>query len=366
MLRACEKRPPIFCGIDISSDSSKCAIAIGEASFGAAGSPTLTVSLREPNEQGENDWNLPSVAGVIAELVAQCKSQRRKAVVAVDIPFGYPKAFASYVAQNPLQSKSHTDRLPLVDSLVYRGCEKKLKRTLLAPESWTTATSRLPLWQHYQSLRTAFFSEDDPNRMAKRKKDQSVKASSCFPTSPLCTVADKIGRAVARWIRVACELDARSVGPSLWTIGDDVYLFECYPLASLVASGLWHPNLKGKERGGTTRAAAVGMLQSQKISLTDAGGKSVECNFGAFWGNVQVGNVTGSDHTFDALVCACTAWWCGESVLSGNGVVGFESYPKPPLAEVSDQCFTDDEGNALDIGEGGIYYPKTPECLWGP
>lgn len=355
--------PPIFCGIDISSDTSKCAIAIGEASSGASEGPTLRVILRESADQGENDWNLPTVAGLLRELSTRCKKEQRKAVVAVDIPFGYPKEFAPYLAAHPLQTKCFTDELPLVDDLMFRGCEKQLKHTLLSPESWTTAPSRLPLWQHYQSLKTAFFSENDPKRKAKRNKDDSVKASNGFSTSPLCTVADKIGRAIARWIKVACELNARSVGPSVWSIEDNVYLFECYPLASLVSSGLWHPDLKSRERGRTTRTAAVNLLRGRRVQLAVAGGIQTDRQCGEAWGYVESGDMTATDHTFDALVCTCTAWWCGSSLLSRYGVVGVSNYPKPPLAGVSEQCFTDPAGNALDKGEGGIYYPKTPECL---
>jgi hypothetical protein len=353
---------PIFCGIDISSDTSKCAIAIGEASSGASNGPTLRVTLRDSADHGENDWNLPTVTGLLQELSARCNKEQRKAIVAIDIPFGYPKEFAQYLTTHPLQTKRFTDELPLVDDLMYRGCEKQLKHTLLAPESWETVESRLPLWQYYLSLKTEFFSDDDQKRNETRNDDGTVRVSRGFPVSPLCTVADKIGRAISRWIRVACELNARSVGPSVWSIEDNVYLFECYPLASLVSSGLWHPDLKSRERGRTTRTAAVNLLRGRKMQLT-GGGVQTERQCGDTWGYVECGDMTASDHTFDALVCTCTAWWCGGSLLSRYGVVGVSNYPKPPLAIVSDQCFTDPTGNALDKHEGGIYYPKTPDCL---
>src|SRR5262249_22250530 len=134
-------------------------------------------------------------------------------------------------------------------------------------------------------------------------------------------------------------------------------------LASLVASGLWHPDLKSKTRGRTTRTAVVDLLRKRTIRLAGMGDGQADRDCGASWGNVQVGDVAGSDHTFDALVCTCTAWWCGRSLLSRYGVVGVSSYPKPPLAQVSDQCFADPAGKALDEAEGGIYYPRMPECL---
>jgi hypothetical protein len=76
MLRACEDRPPVFCGIDISSDTSKCAIAIGDTTSGAADDPTLRVTLRGSTDQGENDWSLPTLAGLLAELSARCRRER--------------------------------------------------------------------------------------------------------------------------------------------------------------------------------------------------------------------------------------------------------------------------------------------------
>jgi hypothetical protein len=356
-----ENKSPVFCGIDISSDISKCAIAIGEASI-ENNKPVLRVKLRESNEQPGDDWDLPTVAAALGKLLSECKQAKRQAIVAIDIPFGYPKAFAQYLNRKPLESKGFTETIKMVDDLMFRGCEKKLKDSLLSPNSWETP-ERKPLWDYYQSLRTKYFSADDPKKKAEKLKDGSPKKSNMLPVSPLSTVSDKIGRAVARWIRVACELNARAEGPSVWSIDNTVYVFECYPLASLVSCGLWHPDLKSSERGQISRAAAINLLKAQTISFPD---EAAPRNCFDWWGNVECDDMTESDHTFDALVCTCTAWWCGHSVLSKYNVNNISDYPKPESAGVPEESFTDPADKHLDVDEGGIYYPKTPACLLNP
>lgn len=368
-LKACELTvPPIFAGIDISSDTSKCAMAYGEVSPNDSLVPCIHVAINESSEENENDWSLPTVSSMLSKLVRRCKEEERVAIVGVDIPFGYPNKFASYLSAEPLKTKLETSKLAIVDDLLFRECEQQLKKDLLAPDSWTTSVRRQSLWKYYQILRRTFFSDNDPKRKTKRNKDGSVKASPCFPTSPLCTVGDKIARPIARWIRVICDLEARMIGPSLWCVSDCVYLFECYPLASLVSSGLWYPDLKSKSRGHVARAASLAVLQKQEVKIP-VDNDNVEARQCAdAWGAVEVthspkGDFRSSDHNFDALICTLTAWWCGRSLLEKHGVN--VRYPKPPLAQTAKNCFFGQEGEPLDDKEGAIYYPETPAALLG-
>src|SRR5690242_1298665 len=106
--------PPIFAGIDLSSNKRNCAIAEGEPTEGTAGVPTLLLARSDDQLQSGDDeeqggvpsqrrlaWGLEPVRRYLRRLSERCEKERRQAVVAVDVAFGYPDRFRTYL-ENPL------------------------------------------------------------------------------------------------------------------------------------------------------------------------------------------------------------------------------------------------------------------------
>lgn len=369
---------PILSGIDLSSDKRNCAIAEGEPAEVAAGTAELTVKIVQDKVQSTDDeegavtsseslcWGLEPVRLYLKELSDRCKEERRQAVVAVDVPFGYPDRFRQYI-ENPLTAINEDSRREgsiesgknPVDVHLYRVCELQLMDLLRyseKDEKFLATQPHKPLWDYYKGLKKSY-----PNVDGK----SAGKASPGWNTRPLCTVGSWLSVNVVKWMRLCADLGATVLAPSVWRLPSEIYLIECYPAATQVMSGFWHPRLKAGKSDCKTRCAAEALLKKGKIRL-DAGKPVVDLR--PWWGVVDTGtaDITSTDHRFDAFTALLTAWWLGKHLSHLHASVSINDYPSPPKATIHPSSFgsaPSDPSNECTNGEGTIYFPAIPTVM---
>jgi hypothetical protein len=366
---------PIFAGIDLSSDERKCAFAEGGPRADPGGTPTLAVSRvwvrrqdadpgsdRTPGDRRATGWGLGPVQEYLTGLVARCEKDDRVAVVAVDVPFGYPDRFRRYI-ENPLERVADATDAGSnpVDLHLYRGCELRLIDHLRpgGQPARSPASPHRALWDYYTRLRAEYPTAGD-----------EPQSSRGWTTRPFSPVGSWLASTTVRWVRLCSDLGAAVAAPSVWRLGTRVFLFECYPTATQVFSGLWHPRLKAKRADDVTRRAAAGLLVAGRVQLDNGGAAPADLR--PWWGCIDLGgrDVTSTDHQFDALTGLLTAWWLGKHLGAGGGDAGITDYPSParvrlhPAAVNAVTGSSDDDASRLR--EGVIYYPAVPEPFLTP
>ncbi len=379
---------PILAGIDLSSNKRNCAIVEGEPTEGTAGVAMLRLARADDQVHGSDEeeegmpsqgglaWGLEPVRRYLRGLSVRCETQRRQAVVAVDVPFGYPDHFRSYL-ENPLReisgdagqrASTEAGKNP-VDARLYRVCELRLmdllrygKRAATHP---ATQTHR-ELWAYYERLRGNFPAGQKPAAATGTKT--KPKASPGWNAKPLCTVGSWLAVNVIKWMRLCGDVGATVLAPSVWKLPSGVFLFECYPAATQILSGFWHPRLKAGKLDCETRRAAKALLNAGKIKL-GAGNPAVDLRH--WWGVVvtRKEDIISTDHRFDAFTALLTAWWLGKHLSAVYPAVGIEDYPSPRKTRIHPSSFVaapvglPEEGQRRTCGEGTIYYPATPDAL---
>jgi hypothetical protein len=372
---------PILTGIDLASNELNCAFAEGEPMAGTDGSPTLMVNEVWVRERAAGEkalsrqrrktpkvkkvaWALAPVEEYLNDLVARCEREDRRAMVAVDVPFGYPERFCRY-ALDPLErvkddagsdDKTNAGKNP-IDSHLYRVCELRLMDELQYEKRSMKRRPEFPhraLWEYYAGLR--------------KYRSKKGVPSPGWRTKPLCSVGSWLSVTIIKWVRLCSELNVVVQAPSVWSLGERVLLFEFYPVATQVLSGLWHPRLKADKNDCVTRCDAKALLTSGKVKV-DAAKPAADLR--PWWGSIRLGeqDVTSTDHRFDALTGLLTAWWLGRQLPNGLGSARTADYPSPEKIKVHPDSIRPlpvTEGRGIvggASGEGSIYYPAIPEAL---